>query len=114
MKRLFAALLLLTACSKETELVTTDTREPIDFAYVTGMELKVHAQPDDNAPVIATYQSVEGVSILQKRGHWVQIRVGDRAGWARSAGLGSAAEARVQGENPTAQFRTPAPTVPSY
>lgn len=112
MKRLFAALLFLVACGKETALVTTDTRESIDFAYVTGMELKVHTKPEDSAPLMATYQHSEGVSILEKRGDWLQIRVGDRAGWARAAGLGSAAVAKLQGENPTARFRTPAPTVP--
>lgn len=53
------------------------------------------------------------MSILEKRGDWVQIRVGTRVGWARSAGLGSAAEAKLQTENPTARFRSPAPTVPA-
>ncbi len=113
MKTLFVVLMLLAACAqKEDTIVTTDTREPIDFAYVTGVKLDVHTQPDDNSPVIASYQISEGVSILEKREGWVQVRVGERAGWARSSGLGSAAEAKLQGENPVARFRSPAPTVP--
>ena len=110
---LILVLVFAAACAQEESLVTTDTREPIDFAYVTGMELKVHTKPDDNSPVIATYQSGEGISILEKRGDWIQLRVGEKAGWARSAGLGSAAAAKMQSENPTARFREPAPTVPS-
>ena len=113
MKRLLAALILLSACAQEPELVTTDTREPIDYAYVTGMKLDVHAQPDESSPIIATYQPSEGVSILERRGDWVQVRVIDRAGWARAAGLGSAADAKLSTENPVARFRSPAPTVPS-
>ncbi len=106
MKRLLFALILLSACRNETALVSTDTREPIDMAYVTGPELKVYAQANENSPVIATYQNSEGVSILEKHGDWVQIRVGDRAGWARAANLGSGADAQQQAKNPTARFRS--------
>ena len=112
MKRI-ALLLFLIGCAKEPELISTDTREPIDFAYVTGMKLDVHTLADDNSPIIATYQPSEGIAILEKRGEWVQVRVGDRAGWARAAGLGSAAQAKISNDNPTARFRTPAPTVPA-
>jgi uncharacterized protein YgiM (DUF1202 family) len=68
--------------------------------------MKVHSQANDNAPVIATYQSGEGVSVLEKRGQWVQIRVGERAGWVRAASLGSAQQAQLQSDNPTARFRS--------
>jgi len=64
MRWLAAACLLMTFCSRPPVVPATDTREPIDVAYVTGPELRVHAQPNDASPVIVKYENGEGVSIM--------------------------------------------------
>lgn len=84
---------------------TTDTRAPIGTRYVTGPELPVRAQANDAAPVIATYQSGERVSVLAEQGEWVEVRIGDRSGWARREHVGSAEEAAQGGDNPTVRFQ---------
>lgn len=112
---LLLLLLLLVACRGEDTKPfipeTTDTRAPIGTRYVTGPELPVRAQADDSAPVIATYQSGERVSVLAERGEWAEIRVGDRSGWARSDAIGSAAEAAQDSKNPTVRFQKMPPSV---
>ncbi|HUP47052.1 MAG TPA: SH3 domain-containing protein [Thermoanaerobaculia bacterium] len=106
-------LLLLFACGEDTEpfLERTDTREPVKRLYVTGAELPVHQSADEAAPVITTYQRGERVAILVEQGEWVELRVGDRSGWARAEHLG-AAEKR-DGDNPTVRFEKMPPSVTS-
>ncbi|HET7706605.1 MAG TPA: SH3 domain-containing protein, partial [Thermoanaerobaculia bacterium] len=108
-------LLFLVACRGEDTKAflpeTTDTRAPIGTRYVTGPELPVRAEPNDSAPVIATYQSGERVSVLAERGEWAEIRVGDKSGWARSDAIGSAKEAAQDSENPTVRFQKMPPSV---
>ena len=94
-------------------MVTTDTREAIEYLYVKAPELKVYAQTDEKSPVIGTYQTSESVSVLEKRGEWYQIRVGDRAGWVRASGLGTAAETQYSADSPTPRFVKPPPAVPN-
>ncbi|MEA2462750.1 MAG: Bacterial domain [Acidobacteriota bacterium] len=109
MKRLAFLLLLLVACKEEQRTVTTtatmDMRDPIAVKYVGAPELNVRAQADDKAPILATYQNGEAISILADKGEWVEVRTGDRAGWARAAGLTDAAGAVAQEENPEPKFR---------
>jgi hypothetical protein len=102
---------LVVGCSRaEVPTTPTDTREPIAVSYVTAPQLRVHAQPNDSSPVIVTYENGEGISILSKSGEWVEVRTGDRTGWAHAGDLGSAAEAKEQQENPQVRFRRfPAP-----
>jgi len=73
--------------------------------HVTAPEMRVHAQAADASPVILTYQNGEGVSIMSKRGDWVEVRTGDKTGWAHASDLGSGAEAQAQSDNPTPKFR---------
>ena len=101
----FALLLLSLACAREQAIAPTDTREPVDMAYVGAYEMRVHAQPNDASPVVLTYQNGESVAIMSKQGDWVEVRTGDRTGWAHAADLGSAAEAKAQQENPQVRFR---------
>lgn len=82
-----------------------DTREPIDVKYVTGPQLQVHATPDDASPLIVTYENGESVSIMSKKGDWIEVRAGDKTGWAHPADLGSGAEAKEQSDNPTPKFK---------
>jgi outer membrane biosynthesis protein TonB len=107
MKRLAFLLLLAAACASEQPAVTEtmDTREAIGIWYVGSPELPVREQPNDSAAVIATYQNGEAISVLVDKGEWVEVRSGDRAGWAKKADL-TTAEAKTEAEdNPQPKFR---------
>lgn len=108
MKRLAIAVLLIAACKSETVVTNTapmDTRAPIAIRYVGAPELSVREQPNDTAPVIATYQNGEGMSVLAEKGEWVEVRSGDRAGWVRAADLTSAEAIEESNDNPQPKFR---------
>ena len=108
MRNVLLALLVLTACSRETvvtDTTPTDTREPIAVRYVGSPELPVRVQANDNAAVIATYQNGEAISVLTEKGEWVEVRTGDRAGWAKAADLTSAEGKQAQEENPQPKFK---------
>jgi len=107
MKRLAVAILLLAACKPETVVDTTptDTCQPVAIRYVGSPELAVREQPNDTAPVIVTYQNGEGVSVLAEKGEWVEVRTGDRAGWARAAELTTAEGKQESEDNPQPKFR---------
>ena len=108
MKRLAPLLLLTLACSREqvvTDTSPTDTREPVAIRYVGSPELPVREQANDTAPLIATYQNGEQVSVLTEKGAWVEVRTGDRAGWAHAADLTTAEGKAEQEDNPQPKFR---------
>lgn len=113
MKPLAVALLLfLPACSRETPVVpeATDTRESIEVLYIAVPSLSVREQANDTAVVIATYPIGEAVSVLAKQGDWVEIRTGDRSGWARAAELQTAQQQASGEANPEPKFqRMPLP-----
>ena len=110
MKRAAAALTLVltAACSREHVVTDTgpmETRESIAVRYVGAPELSVREQPNDTAAVIATYQNGEAVAILADKGEWVEVRSGDRAGWARATEL-TTSEGKQQAEdNPEPKFK---------
>ena len=105
MRWLASVCLLMTFCSRAPVPPPADTREPIDVAYVTGPELRVHAQPNDASPVIVKYENGESISIMSKRGDWVEVRTGDRTGWSHTGDLGTGAQAKEQQDNPSPRFR---------
>lgn len=108
MKRVVVAALFALACSREqtvTDPAPIDTREPIAIRYVGSPELPVREQPNDTAPVIATYQSGESISVLADKGEWVEVRSGGQSGWARAAELTSAEQAQAQDDNPQPKFK---------
>jgi uncharacterized protein YgiM (DUF1202 family) len=105
-----AALLLafaLSACGNSEPAVTdtADTREPIRVMYVGAPELPVREQPTDTAPIVATYQNGEALSILSEKGDWVEVRTGDRAAWAKLADLTNAEGKEKAENNPDPKFR---------
>jgi hypothetical protein len=107
MKRIAILLLLLAACKAETPAPTgtVDERAPIGVWYVGAPELVVREQPNDTAPELATYSNGESVSVLAEKGDWVEVRTGDRSGWAKRADL-TTAEGKSQAEdNPEPKFR---------
>ncbi|HEU4521184.1 MAG TPA: TonB family protein [Thermoanaerobaculia bacterium] len=106
-------IVLLFACGEKTEpfLQQTDTRAPIATRYVTGPELPVRQSASEDAPVMVTYQSGERVSVLAEQGEWVEVRVGDRSGWARKEFVGTAAETGQEGDDITVRFQKTPPSV---
>ena len=107
MKHLAAFILLLAACAAETPVSTetVDTRAAIGILYVGAPELPVREQPNDTAAIITTYSNGEAISILAEKGEWVEVRTGDRAGWARKADL-TTADKKLEAEtNPEPKFR---------
>jgi TonB family protein len=94
MKRLLLAAILLAACAKTetTPAEATDTREPIATEYVRGSSLPIHTKPDDASPVVTTYQASEAVSILARKGDWVEVTTAFGSGWAHANELASGAE----------------------
>ena len=118
MKRLALLVLLAAACKQETVVTDTtpvDTSEPVAMRYVGAPELPVREQPNDTAPVIATYQNGEAVSVLAQKGEWAEVRTGDSSGWARMSDLTNAAAKEAYEDDPTPKFRVmPLPvTAPS-
>ena len=107
MKHLTVLVLLATACANEQPVATdtVDTRAAIGIMYVGAPELPVREKPDDNAAIITTYSNGEAISILADKGEWVEVRTGDRAGWARKADLTTADKKLAGEENPEPKFR---------
>ena len=108
MKRLAMMLVLLAACSREAPVTDTtpiDTREPINISYVGSPELAVRERAADDAPVIATFGNGEAVSVLADKGDWVEVRTGDRTGWAKKSELTTAAAKEESEANPQPKFR---------
>ena len=106
--KVFAVLLLLAACSRDATppvTETMDTREPTGVLYVGSPELPVHAEPNEQSELLATYTNGEAVSVLSEKAEWVEVRTGNRAGWAKRAQLTTAAEKDESEANPTPKFR---------
>lgn len=107
MKPLAVMLLLTLGCANEqpAATATVDTREAVGIMYVGAPELPVREQPNDTAAVITTYSNGEAISILTDKGEWVEVRTGDRAGWAKKSEL-TTAEGKVDAEeNPQPKFK---------
>ncbi|HEX2122967.1 MAG TPA: SH3 domain-containing protein [Thermoanaerobaculia bacterium] len=108
MKRVFVPLLLLAAFCKPAQppvTETMDTRAPIGIRFVGAPELPVREQPNETAPVIATYQNGEAVSVLAERGEWAEVRTGSRSGWVRMSDLTNAEAIAQQDKAPEPKFR---------
>ncbi|HUJ14251.1 MAG TPA: SH3 domain-containing protein [Thermoanaerobaculia bacterium] len=87
-------------------------RTAIDTKYVGVPSMKVFAEPADVAPVITEYGYTETVSILSRRGDWVEVRTVDGSGWSKAADLIGAADVKAILDNPTPRFLTAPVTVP--
>jgi uncharacterized protein YgiM (DUF1202 family) len=107
---LIIAMVALGACNDEPN-VATDTRMPIEVQYVRDSVLKIHSKAADDAPVETTYQHGESVSILSRRGAWVEVRTASGSGWVHANELADAAEAsKAEADNDKPHFtREPEP-----
>jgi uncharacterized protein YgiM (DUF1202 family) len=115
---LVALLVLTAACEESTPPVTDSTpaRMAIEIRYVHGEDsVDVHARPSADSPVIVKFLPGETVSILSRRGEWVEARTATGSGWLRASALRDAAAAKQEDDNLTPRFRkAPAPvTQPS-
>ena len=57
--------------------------------------------------MITTYLNGESVSLLARKGDWVEVKTAGASGWAHAADLTNADVAKQEEKNPTARFRTP-------
>jgi TonB family protein len=97
-RSIIIAALLLAACDKEVTQPTdtaNDVRQAIAVEYVKVPDLEIRTQPKDDAAIIAKYSAGSSVSVLSRKGDWVEVRVADGSGWAREAGLQGAADAKA-------------------
>ena len=106
------SLLLLSAfcllhCSREAVVQAPPAHETLEIAYVGAPELNVHSKADDASPVVTKFLNGESVSVLSKKGDWVEVRTTDGSGWAHAADLTNAAGAKAEEANPTPKFRKP-------
>jgi uncharacterized protein YgiM (DUF1202 family) len=83
----------------------------VEIAYVGAPELNVHAKADDASPVVTKFLNGESVSVLSKKGDWVEVRTTGGSGWAHAADLATAAEStKAESDNVKPRFRVaPAP-----
>jgi len=97
-------LLLLVACGTKRQVPIASADAPrmaIEIKYVGVPQMNVFAQPNDVAPVIATYAYTETVSILARQGDWVEVRTVDGSGWAHAKELiGTNEASALKGETP--------------
>ena len=102
-------LLLAFACKREAPPVAIDTRAPIEVAYVGAPELQVHSRADDKSSIQTTFLNGESVSVLARKGDWVELRTAAGAGWAHASDLTTAANATQEAAKPTPKFKIPPP-----
>ncbi len=82
------ALVLLACTNRPPAAPLTDTPPPaIDIKYVGVDSMKIYAEPTEVAPVVTTYGYTETVSILARKGDWVEVRTVGGSGWARATDL---------------------------
>jgi uncharacterized protein YgiM (DUF1202 family) len=107
--RTFALLLLsliLAGCTQETPVVT-DARESIEVDYVSGPKLEIHKGPDAASPILTSYKNGESVSVLSKKGRWIEVRTSDGSGWAEASGVVAKAEDAMPSDMTSVRFRIP-------
>jgi Bacterial SH3 domain len=88
-RTVIALALVLAACnSRPPAAPPADSPRPaIDIKYVGVVSMKIYAEPMEVAPLVATYGYTETVSILARKGDWVEVRTVDGSGWARASDL---------------------------
>ncbi len=96
---------LLLACSHPETAAVTDTREPIGVQYVGAPEMPVHKWARDDSPVVSKFLNGESVSILARRGDWIEVRTAGGSGFAHAADVTDAAQAQKDKENPSPKFQ---------
>jgi hypothetical protein len=107
-------LLLLVACGTKRQVPAASAETPrkaIEILYVGVPQLSVYTQPNDVSPVITTYGYTETVSILARKGDWVEVRTVDGSGFAHANELINVGEVSKLKEA-TPRFMVPPVGVP--
>jgi hypothetical protein len=88
------ALFLIAACggSGPDQQQVAPERRTMEIDYVTSPELAIHKSPDAASPIIMKVGNGQAVSVLSKRGDWVEIRTADGSGWARAGEMSNTSE----------------------
>jgi hypothetical protein len=111
---MIALALTVVACTSRPPATAPDTPRPaIDIKYVGIASMKIHTEATEAAPVIITYGYTETVSILARKGDWVEVRIGDGSGWARAADLIGAEQVEPILKNPSPRFATAPVAIPN-
>jgi hypothetical protein len=106
--------LVLVACTSRPPVPAADAPRPaIDIRYVGVASMKIYAQPAEVAPVITTYGYTETVSILARKGDWVEVRTVDGSGWARAADLIGVEQVEPILKNPSPRLATAPVAIPN-
>ena len=113
-KTILAFALILTACmSRPPAAPPVDpARMAIDIKYVGVPTMQVYGDPSELAPIITTVGYTETVSILSRRGDWVEIRTVDGSGWSHASDLIDTAAVEAILADTTPRFFTPPVAVP--
>ena len=78
---------------------------PIAIQYVGAPEAAVHKWAKEDSPVITKILNGESVSVMSKRGEWVEVRVATNVGFVKASELTDAATAQKEKENPDPKFK---------
>lgn len=82
---LIATLVLISCAGAEEPVIDrAELRDAIAIRYVVPNVLDVHAQPSEDAEIIATFASGESVSVLADRDGWSEVRLVGKTGWVHS------------------------------
>jgi hypothetical protein len=113
-KTILALALVLMACTSRPPVAPQPdgARTAIDVKYVGVPTIRVYAEASDVAPVVTTYGYTETVSILARKGDWVEIRTVDGSGWSHAADLISGQEVKAILDSTTPRFLTPPVAIP--
>lgn len=113
-KAIVVLALFLTACgTRPAAVVPADgVRPAIDIRYVGVPSMNIYTEPNNAAPVVTTYGYTETVSILARRGEWVEVRTVDGSGWAHTAELIGSAQVEQILKDPSPRFLTAPVSIP--
>jgi len=89
------------------------TRTPVDIKYVGVPSMKIYSAPSDSATLVTEYGYTETVSILSRKGDWVEVRTVDGSGWSLAKDLIDGKEVEEILGKPTPRFFTPPVTIPA-
>src|SRR5258708_1024338 len=99
---------MLTGCGGgQPQMDKADARPTIAVEYISAPQLKIHVKPDDASPVISTYGNGESVSVLARKGSWVEVRTGTGTGWAKASDLRTADAETHEPDSLTPRFLKP-------
>src|SRR5579872_5909654 len=114
-KLAIAIILVAVACTSRPPAASPEeaTRTAIDTKYVGVPSMKIYAEPRDASTLLTEYGYTEAVSILGRRGEWVEVRTVDGSGWAKAADLIDGATVDAILKNPAPKFLTPPVAIPN-